>query len=627
MKKFFTLLFVAGMTLMANAQTVTITAVDETLANDYAGGCEIDVDNDGIKEIFFSGLPRWEAAGTTVLVDADGNEYEVDRKAWWLKWNGSEYVKTNLTQPDQLIGIRGSVIPADFNGDGNIDLYLAGETYDYTGVYLNDGKGNFTKDPNYAIIDQEGNQTEWYPKSADVADFNGDGLPDLVTIGWSNVGNNRQANNGVLINQGDGTFVNSVEVGMLGNGEVDYDFALCTVKAFDLNNDGKPDFLVQGNIDNDGVRAMTKNGNEVPRTFMAFVNISDGDAIGFYDLELATSISHQFGNGNFAVVDFNNDGTPDIFVTGESPDDAVSGWAYFPQLFYGKISGEDVSYTENTSFVASHKDVRPLNSNNMGVRAIDYNADGYYDLFYFGWCEQMLDGTGNTQAGWFLPGSAAGLISYLRVPGASEQGIFFLDYGVEGALNYAFTGWHGDGTYFGDATGLPSGRSMVFTKNPWDVAARPDAPTAPAAEVKGSTVTLSWTPAASSFKNVTYEYYLKNVATGKFVNNVASFVGGDKDGIRKVLREGNAYMNTSISLTLPDGTYEWGVQTINAAERGSAFAQGGRFTIGDGSAVQAVKGNAAVKAIYSIDGRQLEGVQKGVNIVKTAGNVQKVIVK
>ena len=333
---------------------------------------------------------------------------------------------------------------------------------------MNDGKGGFTKDPAYAVLDKEGNQVEWYPRSADVADFNGDGRPDIVTIGWSAVGGNRQANCGVLINQGDGTFKNAIETGLIGNGEVDYEFALCTVKAFDLNNDGKADFLVQGNVDNDG--------RSLDRTFMAFCNLSEGDEIGFYDLELATSVSHQFGNGNFAVVDFNNDGTPDIFVTGESPNDAVEGWAYFPQMLYGKISGEDVSYQENTSFVAAHKDIRPLNSNNVGVRAIDYNADGYYDLFLDGWCEQMLDGTGNTQAGYFLPGSAAGLISYQRIPGASEQGIFFLDYGVTGALNYAFTGYHGDGLYFQEGTDTPNGRSMVFTKNPWQVAARPDAP-------------------------------------------------------------------------------------------------------------------------------------------------------
>jgi len=629
MKKYFTLLIAAGMAIGANAQSITISNVDQTLANDYAGGCEIDLDNDGLKEVLVSGFPRWEAAGTTVLVDAEGNEYEVDRKSWLFKWNGSDYTKTNLTEAEQLFGIRGHVIPADFNGDGFIDLYIAGEAYDYTGVYLNDGKGGFAKDPAYAVLDQEGNQVEWFPRSADVADFNNDGLPDIVTLGWSAVGGNRQANCGVLINQGDGTFQNSIEPGLMGNGEIDFEFALCTVVAADLNNDGRPDFLLQGNIDNEGVRVATKNGNEVNRTFMAFVNLSEGDEIGFYDLELATSVSHQFGNGNIVVADFNNDGTPDIFVTGESPDDAVAGWAYYPQILNGKISGEDVSYTDNTSFVARGKDIRPLNSNNLGVRAIDYNGNGYYDLFYLGWCEQMLDGTGNTQSGWLLPGSAGGLTSYVRIPGGSEQGIFFLDYGVQGALNYAYTGYHGDATYFADGDeSKPTGRSMVFTKNPWSVSARPDAPTSPKAEVKGNSVTLSWAPATSSLKNVTYEYYLKNVTTGKIYNNVTSFVGGANDGIRKVLRQGNAYMNTSITLNLPEGAYEWGVQTVNAALRGSAFAQGGKFAIGDIDAIQDVKSIEGAQTFYTIDGRQLSNAQRGVNIVKGAnGKAKKVIIK
>ena len=36
---------------------------------------------------------------------------------------------------------------------------------------------------------------------------------------------------------------------------------------------------------------------------------------------------------------------------------------------------------------------------------------------------------------------------------------------------------------------------------------------------------------------------------------------------------------------------------------------------------------SAVKAIYSIDGRQVNGLQRGLNIVKTNGAVKKVIVK
>ena len=197
---------------------------------------------------------------------------------------------------------------------------------------------------------------------------------------------------------------------------------------------------------------------------------------------------------------------------------------------------------------------------------------------------------------------------------------------MEGALNYTFTGYHGDATYFADETDKPMGRSMVFTKNPWNVAARPDAPTAPTAEVDGNSVKLSWTPAASSMKNVTYEYYLKNKATGKIYNGATSFIGGDKDGVRKVLREGNAFMNTELNLTLPEGTYEWGVQTINAALRGSVFAKGQDLVVGDGNNIRNMTETAVQTGIYSADGKQLSGMQKGINIVKMSdGNVKKVV--
>lgn len=641
MKRTFTLMALTCMALGLNAQSITVNSIDQTLANDYAGGCEIDIDNDGLKEIVVSGQPQWDAAPGRITEDADGNEVQSDLQSWILKWNGSSY---NHTEFPYLIGLRSHIIPADFNGDGNIDLFLSGERFDYAGVYLNDGKGNYTKDPNFQWKDTEGNPITTYgPRAVDVADFNQDGRPDFVSIGWDNINNTRHDNCGVFINQGDGTFKNILETGVIGNGEANYQMALCTIKAYDLNQDGYPDILLQGNIDNtdENVRAITADGKEVGRTFMVLLNAGPDDDgnISFYSTEIATGVSHQMGNGNIAVADFNNDGTPDIFVTGESPDDAnpAGVWNFYPQLLLGKVTkgeeGNEVTYTESSSFAASHKDIRPLNSNNIGVRAIDYNGDGYYDLFYDGWCTQMLDGTGNTQAGWLLNGSASGLTTYSRIPGASEMGIFFLDNGVKGALNYAFTGYHGDATYFSDDTDIKTGRSMAFTNNSNAVAVRPDAPTGLSQNIDGRNVTLSWTPAASSLKNVTYEYYLKETNTGKFYNSVSSFVGGDNDGIRKVLRDGNAYMNTSVALhNLADGTYEWGVQTINAAQRGSTFAKGGNFVIGTGTGIKSISttnnGTDVEVARYNINGQRISEPQKGVNfIVLSNGKVNKVLVK
>ena len=646
MKKLFTLVAASAMALGMSAQSITISKVDEGLANDYAAGCEIDIDNDGIKELVIGGSPNWPAEGSIgqVIYDAEGNEVKMEsRCSWIIKFNGTDYEATQLSQ-EGVIGIRSHVIPADFNGDGNVDIYIAsgGDANTLNGIFLNDGNGSFVKDDTFKVLNEDGEpivdeetgtQLRWLPRAIDVADFNNDGLVDIVSCGWWLGANSETAMNGVLINQGDGTYkvTNRFLIG-IEDEEYAYPMALCTIKAFDLNNDGYADFMVQGNVDGEGAKPETKNGVSVGRTFMAFLNIGADGPGEFYDLGLAQGVSHTFGNGNFNVVDFNNDGTPDIFVTGESPDDARGGgqWEYYPQLLIGKITksadGNEVSYTDNSQFPASHKDIRPLNSSNNGTRAIDYNGDGLYDLFYLGWSTQMLDNSDWTQVGWFFPGSANGLTSYQRIPGASEQGVFFLDYGVEGDLNYTFTGYHGDGNYFGDATGFASGRSMVFTKNPWTVAGRPEAPTAPKAEVDDHTVTLSWTAPAAEKKNVTYEYFLKK--DGKVYNACTSFIGGDKDGVRKVLREGNAYMNTSITLNLADGDYEWGVQTINAAEKGSVFAKGETFRVGAGSGIFEKKAAEAVEvARYNAAGQAI-AAQKGLNIVKMSdGTVQRVIVK
>jgi hypothetical protein len=174
--------------------------------------------------------------------------------------------------------------------------------------------------------------------------------------------------------------------------------------------------------------------------------------------------------------------------------------------------------------------------------------------------------------------------------------------------------------FFSDAT--YNGRMMVTTVNPYTKAARPDAPTSLNAEVEESDVTLSWSAAASSQANVTYDYYIRNANTGKYYTGVTAFVGGDKDGIRTTLAQGRAFMNKKLTLVgLPDGTYEWGVQTVNAGLEGSKFANG-KFTVGEGgedTGVSMVNANATVVATeyYDFLGRKLSAApQNGIVIKK-----------
>ena len=105
MKRIITLMSAAVLALGANAQTITISSIDQTLANDYAGGCEIDLNNDGLKEIIISGKPQWSAAPGRIIEDADGNEVSSDFQSWVLTYNGTSYDKKEFSQLVGLLGV------------------------------------------------------------------------------------------------------------------------------------------------------------------------------------------------------------------------------------------------------------------------------------------------------------------------------------------------------------------------------------------------------------------------------------------------------------------------------------------------------------------------------------------
>ena len=84
-----------------------------------------------------------------------------------------------------------------------------------------------------------------------------------------------------------------------------------------------------------------------------------------------------------------------------------------------------------------------------------------------------------------------------------------------------------------------------------------------------------------------------------------SFVGGERDGQRKALRQGNAFLCKKVKLTLPDGLYEFGVQTIAANMQGSAFTAPQTFTIGN-AAIQTIEADARPTTVYNLMGQPAE---------------------
>lgn len=306
-----------------------------------------------------------------LLSDAMNNEIDI------LLGNGSG----GFTLFSTLRGAVGnSVYLADLNGDGHLDIVATDDIGAVFAVALGNGDGTFQPFVNYqgqpatgafilADVDGDGHLdmvTEYYPgtlavfkgnpdgtfssptiigsvSSSDlligVADFNSDGLPDLLFSTPAGVG--------VKLNQGNLTF------GPLKQsvaGFVSYASVIETYPVWgDLNNDGAMDIAdpVEGGI---AILLGNKDG-----TFAS---------ADLYDVGEPT--------GAVAIADFNGDSLPDIAVT--LP-------ATYPRLLLGNGQGSfSLAPDQNSSYgsQAPASNIEAVDFNGDGKKDVDFGTEGIY---------------------------------------------------------------------------------------------------------------------------------------------------------------------------------------------------------------------------------------------------------
>lgn len=118
----------------------------------------------------------------------------------------------------------------DFNGDGKPDLAVLDNEYNNMTIYLGNGDGTFTPVAQTSPVVGEPNTNN----SIVAADFNGDGNLDLAVVNVNPNGNDSPSTIEILLGNGDGTFTQT-PVSPVG-GALTYSLAVG-----DFNGDGKAD--------------------------------------------------------------------------------------------------------------------------------------------------------------------------------------------------------------------------------------------------------------------------------------------------------------------------------------------------------------------------------------------------
>ena len=164
-----------------------------------------------------------------------------------------------------------TIVPADFDRDGTIDLWVPARDRGQSYVYLNDGKAGFARRVAFGPADAAG-------RAAAVADFDGDGWMDLA------FGDEAAASLVVYLNDRKGGLVPGFR--MADKARVPY-----AMTAGDLNRDGKADIVI---------------GYTAGRPSVFF---NDGTGRAFADVPFGDGRGWAYG---FAIGDVDRDGWPDV---------------------------------------------------------------------------------------------------------------------------------------------------------------------------------------------------------------------------------------------------------------------------------------------------------------------------